>query len=344
MNDRTKNLMLLSLTIVVCLVLAEIGLRILIGPYFIHSMPQFLVKSDYLPFTLAPNLTFRHVAPEYDVTYRTNTLGYLGEFPKSVAKPAGVKRIILLGDSVAVGYGMGDNKSFAAILASKFRNNGIEVINAGFHDAYSPDTYYAYVTKEGLQLQPDLLIMFVTTFSDSRDFEINHWLGVDENGGPIRVQTERLYSDVNGRFIQITAYESWPVVRNSYLLTSIVRHAERMLTFVFGRPGEVVPENKAATVFKAFDVIAAKVPVVYFVIPDKRFYDGNPKFVNPHRTLLALLTENGARNVVDLAPLFDKSDYFAVDPHLNENGNALVAEQVAPLIDRLPADRQNPGH
>ncbi len=311
------------------------------------GQPYFLARSDYLPGTLVPNMNFHAVRDEFDVTYRTNGLGYRGEFPKSIGKPGGVKRVILLGDSFTMGWGSDESKSFAGILTARFRARGVEVINAGYHDAYSPDAYYAYVVKEGLELQPDLLIIYLFTGNDWDDMEANHWYAIDDNGGPTRIETERLYTGVDGRFINhLAPYESEILVRNSYVLTSLVRQADRVRRHFRQPRKEFSPDYKGLAVLKAFDSIEKKVPVVYFIIPSSEYYshEANPQyrtfiaarhFAAAHEYVITLLSQQPGRNFVDLAPFLGKSDYLKQDGHFTETGNRIVAERTMPFIARL---------
>jgi hypothetical protein len=338
------------------LAIVELGFRRVLGTTFMNGQLYFLAHSDYLPGTLTPNMKLRSVRDEYDVTYQTNALGYRGEFPKSIRKPAGVKRAILLGDSFTLGWGIEESKSFAGILTARFKTKGVEIINAGYHACYSPDAYYAYVVKEGLELQPDLLIIYIFTGNDWDDMEANRWFAVDENGGPTRIETERLLTGVDGRFINhLAPYESAPLVRNSYVLTSFVRQADRVRRHFQPARKEIKPDNKGLAVLRAFDSIERKVPIVYFIIPSSEYYsrDVNPQyrtfiaarhFAATHEYVVTLLSQQAARKVIDLAPFLEKSDYLQQDGHFTGAGNEIVAEKTVPFIERLLTNRQSVTH
>jgi len=75
----------------------------------------------------------------------------------AAAKPAGVRRIVLLGDSVTFGYGVTEEESFAGRLRRQL-GPGVEIINAGIT---------GYSSLQGLRLyetvvrayQPDVLLV-----------------------------------------------------------------------------------------------------------------------------------------------------------------------------------------
>lgn len=148
--------------------------------------------SDYAPFTLRPNYS--------EDNFHTNSLGYRGkEFIPD--KPAGTFRILALGDSFTLGLGQIQEpwpEVVEKILNQK-NNIPFEVINAGFHDGYSPDSYYAYLKAEGLKLNPDLVIIGLYLQNDVGDLRTNEWAKVDENGLPLKVTSRWRKIDNKGR-------------------------------------------------------------------------------------------------------------------------------------------------
>jgi len=76
-------------------------------------------------------------------------------------KPAGVTRILYLGDSVTFGFKLrGHDEAFPYQVETllEARGHRIQSINAGV-DGYSPWQEYAYLEAEGLKYDPDLVVV-----------------------------------------------------------------------------------------------------------------------------------------------------------------------------------------
>jgi len=92
---------------------------------------------------------------------RTNSLGCRGP-EVAPEKPAGVFRIVLLGDSVAFGWGVNDEVTFARRLETEWNAASparrLEVINTA-HPMYDTNQEEAALREVGLPLQPDLVLL-----------------------------------------------------------------------------------------------------------------------------------------------------------------------------------------
>jgi hypothetical protein len=91
---------------------------------------------------------------------RTNALGFRG--PEiSRDKPEGTFRIVVLGDSVAFGYGVDDEVTFLRRWEKELNAKGpgrFEVVNTG-HLVYDTMQEYALLRDDGMRLQPDLVLL-----------------------------------------------------------------------------------------------------------------------------------------------------------------------------------------
>jgi len=98
--------------------------------------------------------------PEYDVHLVVNAHGLRGP-DRGYAKPAGVRRILLLGDSFTEGYTVREEGTLRAALESLLTAEGCgrwEVINAGTL-GYSTDQEYLYFASEGRRYEPDIVVV-----------------------------------------------------------------------------------------------------------------------------------------------------------------------------------------
>jgi lysophospholipase L1-like esterase len=85
-------------------------------------------------------------------------------------KPLGTYRILNLGDSVAMGWGVREEDTYGQQLESLLNQEGsddlrFEVINAGV-PGWSLDNELAYLKAEGLKYEPDVVVLDLTIAND----------------------------------------------------------------------------------------------------------------------------------------------------------------------------------
>jgi hypothetical protein len=98
--------------------------------------------------------------PEYDVDLVVNSHGLRGP-DRGYEKPAGTRRILLLGDSFTEGYTVREEATLRAVLESLLMEPGCgrwEVINGGTL-GYSTDQEYLFFSSEGRRYQPDIVVV-----------------------------------------------------------------------------------------------------------------------------------------------------------------------------------------
>ena len=98
------------------------------------------------------------------VEYRINSQGLRGP-ETSYEKPAGVFRIVLLGDSRTFGFGVPIEQHYSTLLAGYF--DKVEVINLGT-SGYGVDQELLFLEYEGFRYRPDLVIAYVAHYSNQR--------------------------------------------------------------------------------------------------------------------------------------------------------------------------------
>jgi hypothetical protein len=79
-------------------------------------------------------------------------------------KPAGVARVLAVGDSNVAGFEVPVDKVWVRVTESILRERGynVEFINAG-HRGYGTDQSLLFLTDEGMKYQPDLVLYFWST-------------------------------------------------------------------------------------------------------------------------------------------------------------------------------------
>jgi lysophospholipase L1-like esterase len=155
------NLYLLLASTVVAVVGAEIGLR-LVNPWGIELFSllpyhmQGMVDHPQLGYVHPGSITY-HLG---DNRVSLNAHGHRDdEMP--VEKPAGERRILVLGDSVTFGWGVDQGQDFPARLETLLRQRtgtAWQVINAGVN-GYNSEQEATYFATEGIRFQPDIVLL-----------------------------------------------------------------------------------------------------------------------------------------------------------------------------------------
>jgi lysophospholipase L1-like esterase len=93
------------------------------------------------------------------VDFRTNSRG-LRDREFSYDKPPGRLRVLMLGDSLTVGWGVRMEDTFSKRIEATLRNRGldVEVINTGVGN-YDTIQEVAYFLSEGIKYQPDIVVL-----------------------------------------------------------------------------------------------------------------------------------------------------------------------------------------
>ena len=88
-----------------------------------------------------------------------NSLG-LRDREHPYVRPSDTRRILVLGDSYAWGYGVGDQDVFAHVLEQNLRSAGMpwEVINSGV-SGWGTDQQYLFLQDEGLRYAPEIVVV-----------------------------------------------------------------------------------------------------------------------------------------------------------------------------------------
>lgn len=96
--------------------------------------------------------------PDFIQTYeRTNAHGQRDR-ERSIRKPAGVTRVLLLGDSVVEGYGLKESDTLSYQLESLYTDGSTEVLNFGV-SAYCTRAEVELLEVKGLQFDPDVVVL-----------------------------------------------------------------------------------------------------------------------------------------------------------------------------------------
>ena len=186
---RLGLILLLLLSTATGLALAELGFRLILrAPK--DREHHHMVADPVFHHRLRPSFTKRVRGVEFS----TNSLGLRDrEFP--VQKPAGVFRILMLGDSFTEGAGLRLEDTVAKRLETLLNQGPCqgrsEVINAGM-GSYSPILEYLLLKHVGLGLNPDLIMLNFDMTDVHDDFVRTKIARLDAGGLPVAVPTDRI--------------------------------------------------------------------------------------------------------------------------------------------------------
>src|SRR4051794_40571893 len=260
-----------------------------------------------------PRLGHEHVANAHavlqSVNIRTNAWGLRGG-PVSDAPAPGTRRILMLGSSIALGWGVDEDKVVSSFLEKKFEADGqrVEVLNGGVGN-YNAERYVERFLTRLAPLQPtDLLVLAFV-----RDGE-----ELTRDSGNVLLRNSQL------------ALTAWVAATRMMAKASDgpVEHYKRL--YAPGSPSLAVMQaefGKLATYAREHDirVTLAMVPDIHLDLT--RYPLG---FV--HEVFARTARDNGFA-YVDLLPAFQglrPEDIWAMpgDPHPNARGHALMADAI----------------
>lgn len=122
-------------------------------------VPRYVETSHYGIRKNIANVRGEMITSMYRHKFNTNSQGFRGTKEYSSKKPSKTYRVIVLGDSIALGHGVEDNETFSAILEKRLaQKRPAEVINMGVA-GFGTGEELIQMKNLGLQYDPDLVIL-----------------------------------------------------------------------------------------------------------------------------------------------------------------------------------------
>jgi hypothetical protein len=134
-------------------------------------------SSPYLGFVYPPNDEIRiaHTGGDFGFTYTTDEHGFRNPSPWPERAD-----VVVLGDSMAFGYGVNDGEAWTTLLANQLSDS--RVINSGLIGA-AAQQYLRIYERFGQALRPDLIVFCLFPGNDLRDAELfDEWLHAGSPG------------------------------------------------------------------------------------------------------------------------------------------------------------------
>jgi hypothetical protein len=202
------NICLMALTVIVCLALGEIIVRIVRPSPNYGFQKGMVVGDDYTEYRPTPNYSGWYREREYASFLETNSEGWRGTKEYSPAPPK-AGRIILVGDSFTQALMSQEDKTVAGLLRARYSDIGRDVVNAGT-GGYSPiqELHRAEQTKP---YSPSLIIWMVWVGNDFTDIVRN----------PVIVRDGDIFSK-NPKIIHFTIWQR----AKMKILAFLYRHSQ----------------------------------------------------------------------------------------------------------------------
>ena len=148
--------MLLLGALLVCLIGAEIFLR-LAGFQVGSPDPEFFAFSDTLGWKGKPNFKGDLIRGQERIHYEMNSWGFRDDPPAPASSSAGKRRLMLLGDSYAMGYEIPKEDRVGELLEKA--DSSFLAYNFGIM-GYSTDQEFLVLKKFGPEVKPDIVLLF----------------------------------------------------------------------------------------------------------------------------------------------------------------------------------------
>lgn len=295
----------------------------------------------------------------------------------SLQKPPGTKRILFIGDSFTMGWGVEEENGYVR-LTEKFLKEAhlsypVQTINAGF-TAAGPSGYYLSLKLDGLQFDPDVVVVGFFLGNDILSRKDVEWVHVDNQGLPNVVRSKSTYIDATGqlRLKELPLAYHVPYLRRSHLFILIMNALFKDMVIpgqesliadticVFNRSCHDFDQAKSEVkvLFSAMHallknngkkLVVAIIPThfqVHFNVEYKTRYSlpirpSERRFLNDE--FIQFFQEQGIEYVDLLPPLIDAAGqnrlYFNQDDHWNENGHKVAADAITEKLVELETEQ-----
>jgi len=248
------------------------------------------------------------------VSLRTNQAGFRGpDF--SQPKPKDVFRILAVGDSFTLGWGVKEEETFAHRLQQKLAGvvagKKVEVLNLG-HGNYGMFQEAELLRRVSSSLQPDLVLLFfyINDAEPPQKSSVGFW-NLSASTVLVKRRIERIRSMLDPAFGYVSFY------RGLYLGPNAVRFQEQLVSLIRSQR-------------------SAQVETAVILLPDLRASEF--PFKNEHQMVKNILFSQSVKSL-DLADEFTQDEPASLwvapdDPHPNGVAHGRIADRVKEFLLR----------
>ncbi len=123
-------------------------------------LPRYVCATNYGIRGNEPSRSYWHTTPEYHINIRTNSAGMRADQEIPYRKRDGIKRVVVLGDSFGMGYGVRLEETFSCQMQNFLCKAGIrcEVVNLSVSGHGTAEELIT-LNEVGFRYQPDLVLL-----------------------------------------------------------------------------------------------------------------------------------------------------------------------------------------
>jgi len=367
-------LLVLAISGAVCLVVAELAIRLVRPQARLVITPGGLYTPDPPGrYRLTPGYQGRiYNRVEYDNQIRINQQGLRG--PELDRGDAAAIRILVIGDSFAFGVGVEDTETFTALLPDQLDlpAERVESLNAGIPAFGVPDAV-SWLARHGLTLEPDIVILAIFLGNDLADAVhldedvviVDGLLAPKESARGLKVWLHRhsqLYVAVKGLLEQpmFVPLRQWLGLREPWRVRTLreefgvySKSAATDLADGVEATDRALEQLQSLSTEVGFEVFAVLIPSEIQVDPE-RWRSGltslalDPAAYDPEAPtrIFRQLLDRHQIATLDLSPIFaeriaaGEDLYFRFDRHWKRAGHALAAAEIARFIAETQEKRK----
>ena len=192
MSARLRRLALIAAVAVVWFAVFEAGLRIHGGSEAAPAFQQLFMPDPATGHRLRPGAATRYTTAEFSTTIAINAQGVRDDEPIG-PKPAGERRIVVLGDSIVFAVQVEARETFCERLEALLNTRGdavrYRVINAGVQ-GYGPAEEVRFYETVAAGFEPDLVLVVAFVANDAVEALDRSWRLDDSRGVGERAREE----------------------------------------------------------------------------------------------------------------------------------------------------------
>lgn len=332
------KLAILLFTTLICLLLAEIGVRLMFPQFNPRAQLAFQVMPDH--FALGPPLqTEWDAAPKGDFSVRVtfNQYGFRDTKDLHTATPADW---FAVGDSFTLGFGVDEDKRYSNLLEQKWHATSLSnrVFNIGIPGNFLDyQRLVKYAQSRGATIHH--LIVGVCMDNDLNDYHVtkSDWDSMREwdAGISTRDRVRRWLKSHSALYITASfVLESSPGPRH---FLEKIGLAHDLVAIDAAHKTNLSPEVLASSRDELVRLTSLAPDTVVLIIPSRRLWLGDKQGEQQLHTTFVRMCRDAGLRVVDVKPVLENTPnpvdaYFAHDPHWNPRGHVLAAEELSKAI------------
>jgi hypothetical protein len=332
-----------ALSVVLAAGAAELALRVARPSFLRHSRVEHPhVYSEAYGWALRPGTRYVGRGGE---TITVNARGYRGALHPDVPAP-GVTRVVMLGDSITFGTGVGDADTFSNRLDARPE---LEVVNLGV-DGYGTDQELIRLEREGLAYHPHVVVLNFCVRNDYLDNALPVALYDGRSPKPyFTLSGSGLERHVDHLRLSRRQRAAVALMERSYLVNALLQLGGARPDTVGGGRDEEDWGDRRQMVLADFEgtseltrrlilamaerSAAADAAFVVLIHPDRRAWSGDDAMVTPltsgglgRTRVVSMREEYGARRLSFEEITIDRLG------HLSPKGHAAASEIIRSVI------------